>query len=122
MHRLLTRLSARDNAASQATYIARLIKSFGGSASQPSAPQLARRKGDGLIETLSWRELEVLELLGEHLSNKEIAERLYLSPLTVKRHTISVYRKLQVTGRRQAVTRALSLQLLPVQRASEPAS
>ena len=62
---------------------------------------------------LTWREQEVLELLGERLSNKEIATRLGLSPLTVKRHTISLYRKLEVQGRREAVARATVLRLLP---------
>jgi LuxR family maltose regulon positive regulatory protein len=64
-----------------------------------------------LAEALTWREVEVLKLLGERLSNKEIAERLVISPLTVKRHTIELYRKLEVTGRRGAVARAAELGL-----------
>lgn len=67
----------------------------------------------GLIEPLSPRELQILALLGERDSNKEIAARLFISPGTVKRHTISIYRKLDVNDRRQAVARAAELGLLP---------
>ena len=43
---------------------------------------------------LSEREREVLELIGSGATNREIAERLFLSPHTVKEHTSSLYRKL----------------------------
>ncbi|MFT4038280.1 MAG: LuxR C-terminal-related transcriptional regulator [Thermomicrobiales bacterium] len=72
----------------------------------------------GLIEPLSPRELEILALLGERDSNKEIAARLFISPGTVKRHTISIYRKLDVNDRREAVARATGLGLMPALRAS----
>ena len=65
-----------------------------------------------LVEPLTWREHEILELLAERLSNKEIAARLVISPLTVKRHSMNIYQKLQATGRRDAVARAASLGLL----------
>lgn len=54
-------------------------------------------------QELSAREAEILGLLAERLSNKEIAETLGISPLTVKRHTINLYAKLGVNSRRQAV-------------------
>jgi ATP/maltotriose-dependent transcriptional regulator MalT len=121
MQQVLTRLSARRP--SNDAYLDRLVSSFPGQGpSTASKPHVTRAEVGEVSDDLTWRELEVLELLGERLSNKEIAERLYLSPLTVKRHTIAVYRKLQVTGRRQAVTRALALQLLPLPRATESAS
>jgi LuxR family maltose regulon positive regulatory protein len=66
-------------------------------ASGPSSP---------LVEALTPRELEVLALLARHLTNKEIAERLVISPETVKTHTLSIYRKLDVRKRQQAVARA----------------
>jgi LuxR family maltose regulon positive regulatory protein len=44
--------------------------------------------------------------------HKEIAEQLYISPETVKRHLQNVYQKLQIRGRREAVTRAADLGLL----------
>lgn len=74
----------------------------------PQAPDQSR-----LIEPLSKRELEILALLGARDSNKEMAARLFISPGTVKRHTISIYRKLDVNDRRQAVARATELGLLP---------
>jgi LuxR family maltose regulon positive regulatory protein len=59
-----------------------------------------------LVEALTPRELEVLALLARHLTNKEIAEKLVISPETVKTHTLSIYRKLDVGKRQQAVARA----------------
>jgi LuxR family maltose regulon positive regulatory protein len=52
---------------------------------------------------LTNRELEVLRMLQERLSNKEIAARLFVSTETVKTHARNLYRKLQVHGRRQVV-------------------
>jgi len=65
---------------------------------------------DGL---LSNREIDVLLLLEERLTSKEIAERLFISSETVKRHTVNIYRKLNVHGRRQAVSAARAMGLLP---------
>ena len=62
---------------------------------------------------LSNREMSVLALLANRLSNKEIAAQLGISPVTVKRHTINIYRKLEVNGRRAAVATARRLNLLP---------
>jgi LuxR family maltose regulon positive regulatory protein len=67
---------------------------------------------DGLIEQLTDRELEVLGLLAQRLSDKEIAERLIISAGTVKRHTHNIYEKLDVGSRRDAVAKAESLGLL----------
>jgi LuxR family maltose regulon positive regulatory protein len=66
----------------------------------------------GLLEPLTNRELQILELLGERLSNKEIAAQLVISPGTVKGHTIQIYQKLEVNNRRQAVEKAIALGLL----------
>jgi len=68
---------------------------------------------DYLIETLlTNRELNVLELLEQRLTNKEISRRLVISPATVKRHTLSIYSKLGVGGRREAVAKARHLGIL----------
>ncbi len=65
-----------------------------------------------LIEPLSERELEVLRLLAEGLSNAEIAQRLFLSVGTIKVHTRNIYGKLGVRSRTQAVVQAQMLTLL----------
>jgi two-component system response regulator DesR len=61
---------------------------------------------------LSSREHEVLDLIAEGSTNKEIAERLFLSPHTVKEHTSTLYRKLGVRNRAEAVQRAQRLGLI----------
>ena len=89
-------------------FIARLLDAFPaarGPAPAPSQPSL--------IEPLSERELEVLALLAWRLSNKEIARELCISPMTVKHHTVNIYQKLLVQGRREAVSRAVELGILP---------
>jgi LuxR family maltose regulon positive regulatory protein len=66
-----------------------------------------------LIEPLSERELEVLRLAAEGLTNQEIAQALYVSINTVKTHLRNIYGKLGVTARRQAAARATTLGLIP---------
>ncbi len=66
----------------------------------------------GLVEPLSERELEVLHLIAEGLTNRDIGERLYLSLNTVKVHTRNIYGKLGVNNRTQAVANARDLGLL----------
>jgi LuxR family maltose regulon positive regulatory protein len=61
---------------------------------------------------LTNRELDIISLLAKRLSNKEIANELYISSGTVKRHTINIYQKLGVNKRRDAVNKALELNLL----------
>jgi len=71
----------------------------------------AMRQGE-LLDPLTDRELQILELLQERLSNNEIAAQLVISSGTVKGHTIKIYQKLDVNGRRQAVDKAVELGLL----------
>ncbi len=70
---------------------------------------------ESLIEPLTEREKEVLALLSQRLSNKEIALQLVISPGTVRQHTHNIYRKLEVNGRRQAAARATELGILPTE-------
>jgi len=67
---------------------------------------------DGLIELLSERELEILQLIAQGLSNREIARRLYLALDTVKGHNRKLFNKLQVQSRTEAIARARELNLL----------
>lgn len=66
----------------------------------------------GLTEALSKRERDVLELLAQRLTNKEIGERLFIAPETVKRHAHNIFEKLNVTDRRAARAKAIGLGLV----------
>jgi LuxR family transcriptional regulator, maltose regulon positive regulatory protein len=76
------------------------------------SPGRQAEKPGGLVEPLSKRELEVLKLVAQGLSNQEIAARLYLSLRTIKFHTGNIYGKLGVKSRTEAVSRARDLGLL----------
>lgn len=85
----------------------------------PIAPRRARVTSAGapdgnrrLIEPLSERELAVLRYLPSRLSNREIGAELYVSLNTVKSHVKTIYRKLDVEGRDEAVRRARQLGLI----------
>jgi LuxR family maltose regulon positive regulatory protein len=79
--------------------------------SEPTKPQEASEAE--LPEPLSERELEVLELIAQGLTNWEIASRLFLSLNTVKAHNRNIYGKLGARNRTQAVVRARALGALP---------
>lgn len=65
----------------------------------------------GLVEPLTEREREVLELIGAGLTNRDVADRLFVSVGTIKRHTHNIYGKLGVDNRSRAVVRARELGL-----------
>jgi LuxR family maltose regulon positive regulatory protein len=65
-----------------------------------------------LVEPLSQRELEVLQLIAQGLSNREISERLFLALDTIKGHNRKIFGKLQVQRRTEAVARARELGLV----------
>jgi LuxR family maltose regulon positive regulatory protein len=94
-------------------YLTRVFAAFPQPVAVPT--DLARGPGTapGLVEPLTGREMEVLALLAQRLTNPEIARDLFITVGTVKQHTNSIYGKLGVNGRRQAVARARSLGLLP---------
>jgi LuxR family maltose regulon positive regulatory protein len=75
-------------------------------------PRGVAADGPGDPLELTERELSVLRLLPGELSQREIGEALFVSVNTVKSHARSIYRKLQVDSRDEAVTRARSLGLL----------
>lgn len=62
---------------------------------------------------ISKRELEVLQLIAQGLSNQEIADRLYVSLNTVKTHSSNLFLKLDVKRRTQAIEKAKRLSLIP---------
>lgn len=86
--------------------------------SPPSPPNTAQvapspLRTQALVETLTQREREVLMLIDQGMSNKEIARHLVISEKTVENHTANLYQKLDVRSRIQAVRRAKELNLLP---------
>ncbi|HYH12865.1 MAG TPA: LuxR C-terminal-related transcriptional regulator, partial [Thermomicrobiales bacterium] len=87
-------------------YVDRLLAAFN-SVDLATTPSNA-----SLPEPLSAREHEVLRSLAAGLTNREIAAALFISPETVKKHTSSIYGKLGVRGRAEAIARSLELGLL----------
>jgi LuxR family transcriptional regulator, maltose regulon positive regulatory protein len=103
-------------------YASRLLAAFADNLSPAvETRQLAAAPGQArpisseiipLVEPLSRREMETLQLMAEGYSNKEIAQRLYISLRTVKYYSTGLYNKLGVDSRMQAVNRARELGLL----------
>jgi LuxR family transcriptional regulator, maltose regulon positive regulatory protein len=85
-----------------------------------SAREMVRPKDEGkppqrpqpLVDPLSERELEVLQLIAAGASNEEITQQLVIAISTVKRHVSNIFGKLAVSNRTQAVTRAQTISLL----------
>lgn len=79
----------------------------------PAAVEFVRDEQQVEALGLTPRELEILALIAEGLSTKEIAERVFLSENTVKTHASRVFAKLEVNRRTQAVQRGKALRLIP---------
>jgi LuxR family maltose regulon positive regulatory protein len=108
--RMVSTLMARGR---PSAYLGRLHAAFAASTqTTPRGRPAGDLHADASIEPLTWREQDVLKQLSLRLSNKEIAAALDISPLTVKKHAESIYRKLHVSGRREAIARAQALGLL----------
>jgi LuxR family maltose regulon positive regulatory protein len=97
-------------------YTRRLLAAFSPAESGPvgaaDTPPAGRTAPAVPLEALSARELEVLRLVAQGLSNAEIAQRLYLALNTIKGHNLRLFAKLQVQNRTEAVARARELGLL----------
>ena len=110
MARLLYEAVARGIAPD---YAGRLLAAFPAAEAERTDSSKTQAAKSDLIEPLSERELEVLQLVAQGLTNQEIASRLYLSLNTVKAHTRNIYGKLDVHSRTQATARSQELGLLP---------
>ena len=92
------------------SYTRRLLSTFDEPAQPVSIPvQVAAAE---LVEPLTAREIEILRLIAAGMRNQEIADQLFISLATVKRHVANVYGKLGVSHRTEAVARANELNLL----------
>ena len=99
----LLRAVAKDGDAGD--YVRRLLAAF-------DTTVVSRPVSQGLVDSLSVRELDVLRLLGSDLDGPDIARRLFVSLNTVRTHTKNIYAKLGVNNRRAAVRRAVELDLM----------
>ncbi|MCE7983335.1 MAG: LuxR family transcriptional regulator [Caldilinea sp. CFX5] len=106
MAELLRRM--KDEGGRMKVYVDKLLAAL----DQPEALPLSSASLHPFVEPLSQRELEVLQLIAQGLSNDEISKRLFLALSTVKGHNRIIFDKLQVQRRTEAVARARALGLL----------
>ncbi len=107
---LLSRLAESE---SEPNYVRRILAVFAPSPPQGDAQRRDQTAQPEIVESLTNREQEILELLARRLSDKEIAQALHISPHTVSKHANNLYGKLLVGGRREAVRQARALGILP---------
>jgi len=94
-------------------YVDRLLSMFPSVDNEKSSkPRRKEIPCPDLIDPLTERELEVLQLIADGFSNKEIAEKLVVTVGTVKTHTSNIYRKLDVLGRTKALAKAHQFNLV----------
>jgi LuxR family transcriptional regulator, maltose regulon positive regulatory protein len=111
----IMQLLARANALGMLpNYTSRLLAAFEaeGLAIRKESRPGSEQPAQPLIEPLSQRELEVLRLVAQGLSNREISDRLFVALNTVKGHNRVIFSKLQVQRRTEAIARARELGLL----------
>jgi LuxR family maltose regulon positive regulatory protein len=93
-------------------YVQRLLAVFPLVETGSDTPSLDQLSDNEWLEQLSNREIEVLQLIADGLTNQDIATRLFLSLHTVKGHARNIYSKLGVKNRTQAVAKGKSLGIL----------
>jgi LuxR family maltose regulon positive regulatory protein len=113
MQSLLARWLAHSGSGRERDYAIHLLSKFETEPYLVAAVQEKVPPNGNLVEPLSPRELEVLHLVSSGKTNQEIALQLIVAPGTVKAHTASIYRKLNVSNRTEAVARARQLGILP---------
>ena len=84
-----------------------------GTVSTPQTPSSLASAEYNPAAPLTQREIDILDLLKGRLSNQEIADTLFISPETVKRHLYNIYKKLSVKNRREASAKITALNILP---------
>src|SRR5207253_10015193 len=104
-------LSAAEALGMMPDYIEKLLAVCEAEEQQREDPS-SQPPAQPLLEPLSPRELEVLHLMAAGLSNQEISERLFLALSTVKGHNRTIFGKLGVQRRTEAVARARALGLV----------
>ena len=110
MARLLYEAAARGVSPS---YVRKLLTAFPPQESEEAERPHIVAANDKLFEAFTDRELDVLRLISEGLTNKEIGSKLFISEHTVKTHARNIYAKLETHTRTQAVSKARGLGLLP---------
>jgi len=98
----------RDHSPVPAGYLGRLVPAFDAASAAAGPAAVA-----GLVTQLSARELEVLRLLAAGNQNQRIADELYVTVYTVKKHVTHILDKLGAANRTEATTRARELGLIP---------
>lgn len=94
-------------------YASRVLLGFNAQEKKISPPKDLQTYGEELIEPLSDREIDVLKLIAEGLTNQEIAVRLFISTNTVKVHIRHIFGKLNTNSRLQTVSKAKDMGILP---------
>jgi LuxR family maltose regulon positive regulatory protein len=112
MQMLLAKGLAHAGAGPLREYAIHLLSQFDAEQQPITAAQEKASPAGNLVEPLSPRELKVLQLIAQGLSNREISERLFLALSTVKGHNQKIFDKLQVQSRTEAIARARELGLL----------
>jgi LuxR family maltose regulon positive regulatory protein len=112
MQILLAQWLAHSSSSPACAYAMRLLSQFDDEPHVFTASQEKTSLINDLVEPLSQRELEVLQLMALGRTNQEIAQQLIVSRGTVKAHTASIYRKLDVANRTEAAARARQLGIL----------
>jgi LuxR family maltose regulon positive regulatory protein len=107
MEELLELVSKSRGVGEMTSYVDKLLRTFRDRMAKPSVPHQ-----QPLIEPLSQRELEILNLVADGMSNRQIADMLVLATGTVKKHLNNIFGKLDVQNRTQSVARARELHLL----------
>lgn len=113
MQLLLTQWLAQASSSALRDYTIHLLSQFDAEPHGDMVAQTNAATTDSMVEPLSRRELEVLHLMALGRTNREIAQQLVVAPGTVKAHTASIYRKLNVANRIEAVVCARQLGILP---------